>query len=238
MNWSRENLGKLYFEKFGLTSTPAELDYLWDQSSSKTITPRGDRMNVAVSPLWIKTCIEKELERTGLTLDDTRFKKVREEIIPAIDYALFLKKLGFGEHLITSSDSPDIVLINRENNSVLGSAYKKRAIPIEVTFIKDSSVESMSGADSAEKLVGILEKNKLSKSYSQQTTLLVVVDAILEYIDLENVVSLLKDKAKNFHEIDLWITERNSGNCVMACVYPVLATHTLNPRKELDPLMY
>lgn len=237
MNWSKENLTELYFKKFGITLTEEELETLWSLSSSRTLTPRGDKMNVCVSPLWIKTWIESELQRTGLTLADGRFKKIREEIIPAIDYALFLKKKGFGEHVICSSDNPDIALVNRENNKVPGTAYRIKAVPIEVTFINDVALEGIPGADSAEKVVEVLERNKLNKSYSSQTTLLVVIDTVLPNLDLEKVTELLKDKGKNFHEIDLWINE-DDENYVMACVYPVLATHTLNPKKDLDPLMY
>lgn len=237
MEWNKEKLAKLYFNKFGLTLTPEELDLEWSLSERRTITPIGDKMNIAVSPLWIKSYVERELERTGLTLDDARFKKVREEIIPAIHYCLFLKKIGYGEHFICSSDSPDIILTNKENHKIPGMAYKKRANPIEVTFIKDSSLEGVSGTDSAEKLVQVIKNNKLSKAYSQHTTLLVVVDAELDNVNLEKIASMLKDKGGNFHEIDLWFSE-DDGNSVIACVYPELAAHTLNDSRDLDPLMY
>lgn len=237
MEWSKENLGKLYFEKFGVTLTPEDMDYEWGLVESNRATPRGDKMNIAASPLWIKNYIERDLARSGLTLSDPRFKKVREEIIPAIDYALFLKKTGWGEYLICSSDSPDIILVNKEKKMVQGSPYRVMAIPLEVTFIKDSSIQEASGDDAAEKLVSVLVKNKLDKSYGAHTTLLVVVDALLDYIELEKIVLLLKDKAKNFHSISLLFSEKPE-NYVLACVYPKLATWELDVKKDLDPLMY
>lgn len=237
MEWTKENLHKLYFEKFGLTLTDEELEEQWNAAPAHTITPRGDRMNVGVSPLWVKTNIERELGRTGLPLSDARFKKVREEIIPAIDYALFLKKLGYGEHVICSRDSPDIVLMNKDNSKVDGTAYRRRGIPLEVTFITDADIAAAPGADSAEKVAHIIEKNKLNNAYGQHTTLLVVLDAIVSNLNLEKLSSLLLDKAGNFHAIDLWINE-DGHQYVMANVYPSGTTHTLVPETDLDPLMY
>ncbi len=134
-------------------------------------------MNVAISPLWLHAFLTLELKRTGLSIEDPRFKKVREEILPAVDYVLFLKMVGHGEHFISSSDSPDIILTPKENSLVAGTAYKRRAIPIEVTTINDDALLSASGADSEEKIVSILEKKKLGKAYSPHTTLLVTVNA-------------------------------------------------------------
>jgi hypothetical protein len=231
MKWTKEKLGEIYFDKLGVTFTPEELDIVWNLR--KSIDPIGSRPNIALTPIAIKAFVERELTKTGLLLSDARFKKVREEIIPAIDYALFLKKMGFGEHFICSSDSPDILLMKRENGSV-----GKRSFPVEVTFIKDFSVEGMAGSDGAEKLVRILEKNKLNKAYSLHTTLLVVIDTVFEHLDLEKAASLLKDKGKNFHEIVLWFNKGDEENYVMAHVYPTLSIHTLNPEKDLESLMY
>jgi len=235
MEWTKENLYKIYLEKFGITLLPKEIDYLWD--NKKSITPEGDKMNIAVSPLFIKGCIERELQRTGLKINDPRFKKVREEIIPAIDFTLFLKKLGFGEHLITSSDSPDIILINQEHNSIPGIAYKKRAIPLEITFINDFALKNTIGSDAAEKIVKIIEINKLNKRYDPHTTLLVVIDTIFYNLNLQKVTDLLKDKVKSLHAITLWINE-GGAKYLMADVYPKLTTWDINPQKDLNPLMY
>jgi len=237
MNWSKENLGKLYLQKFGINLTPEELDWEWGLVPQSTVTPPGNDMNTAVTPLWVKTYVGRELARTGLTLEDQRFKKVREEIEPTMNYVLFLKKIGQGEHFICSSDNPDIKLVKRGATKVSGSAHKIGGIPVEVTFVNDHSISSVAGSDSAEKLVAVIEKNKLSKSYDPNTTLLVVVDTILHNLDLEKVVLLLHTKAKNFNNIDLWINEGN-GDCVVACVYPELATCDINLERDLYPLIY
>ena len=237
MEWTKENLAKLMFLKFGITLTNEELDLEWSNVLSKTITPRGDKMNIAFSPLWLKTHIEQELSRENLSIKDSRFKKVREEIIPAIDYVLFLKKIGFGEFFICSSDSPDIVLINKNNNSVPGKAYKKSAVPIEVTFINNHSIENIIANDYAEKIVQVLEKNKLMKQYSPETMLLVVIDIIFEDLKIEKLANLLKNKVNNFSAICLLITE-NEKDTVFANIYPEIKTYSFNVEKDLDPLIF
>ena len=187
-------------------------------------------MNIAFSPLWLKTHIEQELSRENLSIKDSRFKKVREEIIPAIDYVLFLKKIGFGEFFICSSDSPDIVLINKNNNSVPGKAYKKSAVPIEVTFINNHSIENIIANDYAEKIVQVLEKNKLMKQYSPETMLLVVIDIIFEDLKIEKLANLLKNKVNNFSAICLLITE-NEKDTVFANIYPEIKTYSFKLMK-------
>jgi hypothetical protein len=107
--------------------------------------------------------------------------------------------------------------------TMMGSITEKRVI--------------LSLRDSAEKLVAVIEKNKLQNSYGKQVTLLAVVDSILPNLDLEKVATLLKGKADNFHAIDLWI---NAGDdeYVMANVHPSCTTQTFKPKRDLDPLMY
>lgn len=237
MNWTKENLGKIYLEKFGITLSSEELDYHWGLVSTKTITPQGDKMNIALSPWWITEHLEREMRRTGSTLDSPRFKKVNEEILPAVHYALFLKKIGLGEHLICSSDSPDIVLINKDNNKVEGNAYKKKAFPVEVTFVTDHAVGGVNGNDAAEKIAKVIEINKLNNSYSSNVALLVVIDTVFDNLDLKKLQSLIKDKAKNFNSVELLVTE-NEDNIVIASIYPELATQDLSLSKDLLPLMY
>ena len=237
MPWTKEGLQKLYFEKFGFTLTNEELEKEWDEVSTRTITPRGNEMNVAVSPIWLTAHIERELAQTGLPLTDSRFKKIREEIIPAVGYALFLKWIGYGEHVICSSDSPDIILIHKDDNKVPGTAYRRKGIPLEVTFITDTDVITAYGSDEAERVVHIIKTKKLSNQYGKEVTLLVVVDAILHDLEIEKVTTLLQSEAGNFHAVDLMIN-KGDGEWVMANVYPSGVMRTFIPITDLHPLMY
>lgn len=237
MEWTKENLERLYFDKLGVTLDAVELDMLWDERKKHTVTPPADNMNVALSPLLIETLISREFDLRGLTIDDPRFKKFREEIQPSITYVLFLKKIGLGEHLICSSDNPDIKLIPKRDGAAPGFAYRRRAIPLEVTFIKDHMLANTFGADDAEKIANIIEANKLQKCYSEHTTLLVVLDAITTMLNLEKIALLLKDKGKNFNSIELMITD-NDDKVLIACVYPNLATHDFDSKADSISLMY
>ncbi len=237
MPWTKEGLKKLYLEKFGFTLSVEELEKEWAEVSTRTITPRGNEMNVAVSPIWLTAHIEKELAQSGLPLTDPRFKKIREEIIPAVGYALFLKWIGYGEHAICSSDSPDIILIHKDDNKVPGTAYRRKGIPLEVTFITDADVTASSGPDEAEKVVHIIKTKKLSNQYGKEVTLLVVVDAILHDLEIEKVTALLKNEAGNFHAVDLMIN-KGDGEWAIANVYPSGVVRTFVPTVDLHPLMY
>jgi len=70
---------------------------------------------IAFTPLYASALITEALDRTGLTLENNRFKKISEEVLPAIDFALLFKKIGLGEHLIISRENPDIAYIQGYN---------------------------------------------------------------------------------------------------------------------------
>jgi len=237
MKWSKENLRLLYQEKFALEFSDDELEFVWRKSKDNNITPTGDRMNIAGTPMFIRNTIQLSLERSNLSPGDNRLKKMKEELMPAIDFALFLKKIGFGEHLICLSDSPDIILVKKDGYKAKShGGHGVMAIPLEVTFVKDSSWAEASGSTSAEKLINILSK-KLTRSYSKHTTLLVVIDALIANINLEELNFLLQEKGKNFHHIYVYA---NVGDdlYMMARVYPDWDTLTLSATKDLEPLMY
>src|SRR5690348_8816565 len=115
MTWSKENLRDLYRKKFALELSDIELGLLWEKTKNNNITPMGDRMNIAGTPEFIRATIRLALERANVPHGDNRLKKMKEELMPAIDFALFLKKIGFGEHFICLSDNPDMVLVRKND---------------------------------------------------------------------------------------------------------------------------
>lgn len=235
MQWSKKHLHELYRQKFCLELSDTEVDTLWE--NTQTLTPIGDKMNVAATPLIIRSLFAEALQRSNCTLNHTHFKKMQEELSPAVDFALFLKKIGLGEHLICLSDNPDIILINKDN--IRANSKSNRRVggaPLEVTFIKDESFEKNSASTVAQNVASALSK-KLLRSYSKHTTLLVVMDATTENMNLEELLILLKDVGKNFRHIYVYM-QTGDNLYVMARVYPDLSISDPITTKDLVELLY
>jgi len=72
--------------------TDSELDQLWIRAQEKRITPLGDQFNIAVTPRMAITLINIAIAKAGSNLNDRRFKKLHEEILPAISFCPFSEK--------------------------------------------------------------------------------------------------------------------------------------------------
>jgi hypothetical protein len=237
MSWSKENLKELYWKTFGFELKPDELEIVWTMSQNEAITPIGDQMNIAASPAFIANMIGYALERTGLPLEDGIFKKVRQELFPAIVFVLFLKKIGLGEHLITLSDAPDIVLIKKNDyRPSNGKGPKVRGVPLEITSLNETAFTETHGSTPEEQAVDSLSK-KLTRAYTPHATLLVIIDANVERLDLAKISSLLKAKSKNFNQVYFY-GRISDALCRMTRVYPDFAAQDLDPATDLDPMTY
>jgi len=232
MEWSKEKLRDLYRQKFCLELLDIELNGLWKEA--RIITPLGNQMNVASTPQMLRTICKTAFQRSNCSLNHTHFKKINEEISPAIDFALFLKKNGFGEHYILLSDNPDINLIRKNNYTKRG--YKIMAIPLEVTFIKDISLNNISESTTAKKIIKVISK-KLMRSYGEHTTLLIVIDTVAESVDLKELNNLLQETGKNFRYIYIY-TRINNDTYSMIRVYPDLDISDPITTKEFESLIY
>lgn len=235
MDKSKENLRNIY-SKFGVNLTDSELNRVWIEAQNKKITPLGDRFNMAVSPRMAINLIRIALTQAGNDITDRRFKKISEEIMPAIHFVLFLKKKGLGEYYILSRDVPDIALIKKQPYPK--NLRKILAIPLEVTFIKESDFKNINYNNSNEEvLVNTIASRKFNKKYYPETTLLIVIDVISNI--KTNVVYelLIKNNSHNFHNI--WIYGQTGENSyAIAKVYPELNYDKFDIEKDFIPIMY
>ncbi len=237
INNHKENLRKIYSKIFGLNLTESELEKAWEVAKSKRITPMGDRTNIAVSPLMAYELIQVAVGRTTEGIKDKRFKKVREEIIPAVDFALFLKKMGQGEHFIISRDSPDITLLKLEKNQreKIKEYRKIPALPLEVTFIKENTLEDIAGSNINEKIANAIISGKFDKKYEPQTVLLVVLDLESDF-NIHLISNSLANHPHNYHDIFIH-SQIGETKLSTARIYPSVDIQVYT-EEEMKPLLY
>lgn len=238
--WNKEQCRSLIKRILGLDLTDTELDGFWNHLNQSKLTPTssGNGNNVGFSPQMLQNLINSAVERTGLTLQHPRFKRVSEEILPALMFTLLLKKISGVEHLIVSSDVPDIALIRLDPHLFNRVGNRIDAFPIEAIFINQYAMNEASGASETEKVANIIISKKLSKQYIPQTTLLVTLNLDIANLNLNEFQRILANEATNpFHQI--WILlNLGEDNCVMAQITPVFASHNVSITRDLMPLMY
>jgi hypothetical protein len=241
MEWNKETLRNIYAKIFGLDFTPVEMEGMWEQAQKRIRTPMAHGPTaIAVLPSYARTLIGEALTRTGLTLDHARFKKVSEEILPAIDFALLLKKIGLGEHLIIPRENPDIALI-RAAGAAAGTPkppYKIVAVPIEIMNINEDTLSQVAGTTILEKIENAIITKKFLKRYDPRTTLLILLDIDAPMgLDMPTLSERLCSEAHGFHQV--WLEAQVSSidiRFVMLC--PYLCVFSLDRAKEVPELMY
>ena len=192
-------------------------------------------MNIALSPRAALNLIETAVGKSG-DIRDQKFKRVREEIFPAIHFALYLKRAGHGENLILSRDSPDISFVKAEDiirNAARGSIP---AFPMEITSIRDNDFQLAAGSDSSEKIVNILTLGKFQKRYEPQTILLVVIE-VDTIFDPKRIAELISSCRHYFHQI--WFKTRlTDTRFQLIQIYPALAGGEYDTKGDFQDIMY
>lgn len=240
--WTREECGAFFKNTFGVELSETELESIYTTLANNQLTPisRHGGNNVGFTPLEIQNLVHMALAQTGSTIDDSRFKKVKEEILPACTFALILKMLNYGEYIIVSSDVPDIILVNVASAKA-DLRHRADAIPIEVIFPTIVAIKTTPGANFTEKLARCVANKKFNKAYISHTTLLITVDARGENLNLENLSTLLlKQVRQPFHSI--WIYAHTDAadlsKCVVAQITPDLHERIIDLTSELGSLLF
>lgn len=238
--WTQEECRAFFARTFGLELTDTELAGVWEHLSQNHITPvsRHGGNNVAFTPAMLRNLIVLATQRTQSSLQSPRFKKVSEEIMPAIFFTLLMKRLGLGEFLIVSSDAPDIVLVDHDSTKPVEPSRRLNAVPLEAMFIPEQAIASTDGSSPAEKITNLIISRKFNKRYPPQTILLVTLMAEVENLDMAELsATLLRNGGNPFDSVGIFIG-LGGDNCLIATLLPSLQIHRLDVAKDLLPLMY
>ncbi len=184
---NKEDCRKFILKVLGLEVTEDELSAIWihmEQNQLTNTSPHGGNV-IASTPKFLYQLIKLAKERTGLQLEHPKFKKVSEEILPAIIFTLFLKHNGQGEYLIVSSDNPDITLINYNQVTFpLAKARRLNAMPLEAAFIPQGRISEAQDVSPNEAIANFIIEHKIRlKRYAPGTTLLVTLNDAVSNIN-------------------------------------------------------
>lgn len=214
------------------------MDAAFKQAVEMRITPLGDQANMAVSPRMAQVLIMAAAARANGSLEGQKFKRVREEIMPAVDFALFLKLAGLGEHYILSKDAPDIALVKLDRQ-VVKTPIELRKIPallLEIMHITDEAMASASGSTTTEKIANLMTTKKFSKRYEPATNLLVILDAECIF-DPNELNSLISAQQHSFGGIFLKVPQRDYRHLIIR-LFPRFGATEIDDRKDFPPLIY
>lgn len=216
--WSEGEYGKFLQRIFGLELTSDELSYQWQYLSNNKLTPLSPHggNNIAFTPNKIFELMNAALSRTEKTIRDKRFKKLREEVIPATVFALYLKKIGQPGRLIMISDVPDIVLVDFQDVQNQPKKLRVGAIPIEAVFFPENGGD-LSIVDPTERIEKFVKDQKFLMRYRPQTALLITLNDNLGRIDLRKLGRLLSPN--HFHQVWLFAGLGN-GEHIIAQITP------------------
>ena len=181
--------------------------------------------------------ISQASKRSGLDITHSRFKKIREEIYPAIFFALLLKKLGYAEFILVPSDVPDIVFVDYKSVLEQKKRYRVRATPLECMFLSKEVFEATQVLPTTEHIAKIIIEKKFAKAYRKETILLVTVAPEDTTFELNKLSVLLQGPTNPFHQIWILIGQGTEG-CILARLTPEFEMHNLNIPKDLLPHLY
>lgn len=236
--WSKEEVHEFFKKLFGFEFTDAELDatYADLQKNPLTKLSRHGGNNIGFTPVMLQDLINKSLQVPGASIDDPKFKKIREEVIPTMLFTLLIKKLGFGNHAIVSSDVPDILLAPLTSDLLPTRERKPLAIPVELICITDQALALTSGNSTVEKIANVIISRKFGKAYVKETALLISLNSIVEAFDPQELSTLLDTEENPFHSITI-LLKSDQENHVFARLAPGCETYELT-RTEIDTLAY
>ena len=228
--WSQNECRQFFSRVFGLDLLAAESDSIYEFLSTNTATemPRHGSPNAGLSPNVLQTFVHAATERTGLTLEHGRFKKVREEILPAAHFAILLRKLGYGSFLLVPDDmpNPDISLV-KIDSSLGPNTTHLDALPLEMMYAHSHALASARGESEAEKIANAIIEIKFFNRYWPQTILIVTLLTAISDADIGTIAALLPSGDGNpFHQVWLCFA-RDRRAAVLAMVSPQLEMHDL-----------
>ncbi len=237
--WTIEECRSFFRKLFGIEFTDSELQAVWNHLSENNFTPlsRHGGNNIGFTPCAILDLISVAAQRAGLSLEDARFKKVREEILPTVVFALLLKHLGRGEYLIVSNDVPDVALVDFDRLSANHSHRRVNALPIEAVFISSNDVRDAAGDTSEEKIAKVIITKKFNKRYVKETILLASLTTPVANLDLQKLSILLAITQNPFHHVWIFIG-LNTSSYVMALLTPTFESYQLDAARDLWPSLY
>lgn len=240
--WSKEQCQQFFKKLFGLSLQGKELDNIYEALSANQLTPisRHGGNNVGFTPLKIQELVRMAMDQTDSTIDDPRFKKIKEEVLPACTFTLTLKKLGYGEFVIVSSDVPDIILVDVASAQE-DPRHRANAVPIEAIFPPKQVIESAKGTSFNERLAQVVVDRKFTKRYGAHTCLLITVDARGEEFNAQELSSfLLLQDPQPFHQV--WVyAHTDSSNlsiCTVARLVPDLHEQVMDLAYDLGSVMF
>lgn len=237
---NKEDCAKFFKKVLGLEFTEEELDAVWAYLEKNKFTPTSPHggNTIGFTPQMLKEFINISLQRTNTTLQDPKYKKVVEEILPALIFTVFLKKSGFGEFLVVSSDTPDIMLVNFNKEDLERKTPRAKAIPIEAIYIPQSEIDRTAGNTSAEKIAKIVVEKKFIKSYISSTSLLITLNAEVVGLNLPELSNILLKNSQNKFN-DIWIfLGTGKEKCILARLTPSYSFNEINIDKDITPLFY
>lgn len=239
--WTKEQCNLFFKRTLGLDFTSSELDIVWDYLMQHKLTPilnNSKNNTIGFSPQMLKNLINIARERLNTTLQNPRFKKVSEEIMPALVFTLFLKKIGYGEYLIVSTDIPDIALIKFNYELTEQVNRQVDAFPVEAMFINEYAMRSVLGKSDLEKISKLIISKKFYKKYISETVLIITLNLHSSDLNLSELSDILIKKGTSpFHQ--LWVIAGiDTGNFIIVQVCPEFKSYVLNASKDLLPLMY
>jgi hypothetical protein len=241
--WTVQECEQFFLKRLGLTLSRDELDSILCELNKNTYTPiaKHGQNNIGFTPARLQALISLAIARTNSTLENKRFKKVSEEVLPAMFFTLLLKKLGIGEFLIVMSDVPDIALVDFNRTAQNKLTRKAPAIPVEAIFIPENTIrQDHRPISQEEKVANIIISKKMSiMRYIPETILLVTLNASLENFDVQKLSSLLQEyKANPFHQVWIFLGSATEIKWVMAQLTPAFEVFKLDVSNDLLPLMY
>lgn len=232
---SKEDLKTFFKKRLGLELADQESEDIWQELNKQAITSisKGDGNNIAFTPAKLQSLINLALDRTGSTLQNPHFKKVSEEMMPALTFSLFLKKLGRGEHLIVSSDEPDIVLVK------MGSVekHKLEAFPLEAMFINQYGIAAATGTNAEEKIANLIISKKFTKAYIPQTMLLVTINLDSVTINMQEIRKFLLIHKNTLNQVWIFLIS-NQGHISFIRMLPDFEIYDIGTADELKLLMH
>ncbi|MDP2586314.1 MAG: hypothetical protein Q8P32_00875 [Candidatus Komeilibacteria bacterium] len=237
--WTKEECNSFFKKTLGLELIDEELINALTYLQARNLSPNSSHgdWNIGFTPLKLIELVNFALEKTKGKLQDTRFKKVSEEIFPTIYFTLLLAKLNYGKHLIVSSDVPDIALVpiealgDRRGNTI-------NAFPLECIFLPPEVINNTAGENDSQKIAKLIIEKKFIKRYVPQTTLLISLNKPIENLNITEISDLLlKNEAQPFHQV--WIfCNLGSDDISLTQLCPSLLAYNLNIQTDLNPLLY
>ncbi|MFA4998720.1 MAG: hypothetical protein WC514_01750 [Candidatus Paceibacterota bacterium] len=255
-NKNIEKIKKVFDENFLRKLSDAEAEvFLKDVLSytreelSKTLDFNEQKFNQYVfnseleiffSPRRINDEIVRIIESIGIeTLEKSYKYKRASEMVSAMCLALALKKLSGKEWAIKSQDSPDIILVKRNDRGLYDKPFD--ALAFEIMEIPEQEKQNF-GLDIERGIAEFIKDKKFMKRYldKEKIHLFVYFNFNQMGINLQKVSEILQSFLNNpYHQI--WIrtnTDPTKKLLNVTLIYPKFRQVDIDVEKEYPNLMF